>query len=223
MFEGDGGHLARYARRFNAAEINSTFHRPHRPATFARWSEAVPADFRFSVKAPRAITHERRLVDAMDLFTAFLAELAPIGNKLGPLLVQLPPSLGFDPLVATAFFAGARQRFRGTIACEPRHESWFRPEADALLIRHEVARVAADPVRAEGADEPGGWRGLTYVRLHGSPRPYFSAYAPDYLAALSEKVSRFAKSGEPVWCIFDNTAHGAAVPNALSLLDAISA
>ncbi len=222
-FAGEGGHLARYSRRFNATEINSSFHRPHRPATYARWAACVPKEFRFSVKVPRAITHERRLSDATDLFAGFLAELAPLEDKLGPLLVQLPPSLAFDAALAEPFFGSGRERFSGAIACEPRHASWFTAPADDLLIRHKVARVAADPVLAAAADEPGGWRGLTYVRLHGSPRPYFSAYAPDDIDVLAEKIGRYAKSGAPVWCIFDNTAHGAAVPNALSLLDAISA
>src|SRR6185436_11229797 len=96
----EGGHLARYSRRFNASEINSSFHRPHRPVTYARWAACVPEDFRFSVKVPRAITHERRLSDAADLFAGFLAELAPLEDKLGPLLVQLPPSLAFDAALA---------------------------------------------------------------------------------------------------------------------------
>jgi uncharacterized protein YecE (DUF72 family) len=172
-FPGEGGHLARYSRRFNATEINSSFHRPHRPATYAGWAECVPKEFRFSLKVPRAITHERRLSDATDLFAGFLAELAPLEDKLGPLLVQLPPSLAFDAALADAFFGSGRERFSGAIACEPRHASWFTAPADDLLLRHKVARVAADPVLAEAADEPGGWRGLTYVRLHGSPRPYF--------------------------------------------------
>lgn len=222
-FPGEGGHLVRYARRFDAAEINSSFHRPHRPATYARWAECVPSDFRFAVKAPRAITHERRLVDAMDLLDGFLFEIASLGGKLGPLLIQLPPSLAFDGAVAEGFFAGVRGRFPGALACEPRHASWFGREAEALLVAHEVARVAADPARAAGAGEPGGFADLIYVRLHGSPRTYFSSYEPAYLADLSRKLLRHAESGAAVWCIFDNTAHGAAAPNALAVAEATGA
>lgn len=198
-FPGEGGHLQRYASRFDAAEINSSFHRPHRPATYARWAECVPADFRFAVKT------------------------APLGGKLGPLLVQLPPSLAFDAAVAEAFFAAVRARFAGALACEPRHASWFEHEAEAVLVAHEIARVAADPARAAGAGEPGGFPGLVYVRLHGSPRTYFSSYEPAWLADLARKLVRHAETGAPVWCIFDNTAHGAAAPNALAVVEAIDA
>jgi uncharacterized protein YecE (DUF72 family) len=220
---GEGGHLARYARRLNAAEINSSFHRPHRPATYARWAECVPAAFRFSVKLPRAITHERRLVDCEEPFAAFLAEVAPLGGRLGPLLIQLPPSLAFDAEVADAFFSSVRERFAGPIACEPRHASWFDGQAEALLKAHEIARAAADPARADGADAPGGWPGLVYMRLHGSPRIYFSAYEPAYVRKLARSIGRYAESGSAVWCIFDNTGHGAALPNALALIDLMSA
>ena len=92
-FPEEGTHLARYAARFPAVEINSSFYKPHRPTTYARWAASVPADFRFSVKVPKVATHERRLVDADDVLDSFLAEATQLGDKLGPLLVQLPPSL----------------------------------------------------------------------------------------------------------------------------------
>ncbi|HEX8167285.1 MAG TPA: GNAT family N-acetyltransferase [Beijerinckiaceae bacterium] len=216
-FPGEGGHLARYAGRFDAVEINSSFYRPHRPATYARWAECVPEDFRFAVKVPRLVTHELRLVDSSGPFESFLFETAPLGERLGPLLVQLPPSLAFDADAAEAFFAMLRERFQGPVACEPRHASWFTPDAEALLVRHAVARVAADPARAKGAGEPAGWPGLVYVRLHGSPQIYFSDYEPAYLEALARRLAALAAGGAEVWCIFDNTAHGFAAPNALSV------
>jgi uncharacterized protein YecE (DUF72 family) len=221
QFPGEGGHLARYAGRFDAVEINSSFYRPHRPATYARWAECVPRGFRFAVKVPRLVTHELRLVDAAAPFESFLFEITPLGQKLGPLLVQLPPSLAYDEAVAEAFFAMLRARFKGLIAFEPRHASWFKAQAEALLVRHAVARVAADPARAPGAGEPAGWPGLIYVRLHGSPQIYFSAYEPAYLDALSGTLVAHAASSAEVWCIFDNTAHGFAAPNALAVLAAL--
>jgi uncharacterized protein YecE (DUF72 family) len=220
-FPGEGGHLARYAGRFDAVEINSSFYRPHRPATYARWAECVPQEFRFAVKVPRLVTHELRLVDAAGPFEGFLIEIARLGQKLGPLLVQLPPSLAYDEGAAEAFFIMMRGRFQGRVALEPRHPSWFTPQAEALLVRHKVAQVAADPARAADAGEPGGWRSFVYVRLHGSPQIYFSAYEPAYLDALSRKLAAYAADGAEVWCIFDNTAHGFAAPNALSVLAAL--
>jgi uncharacterized protein YecE (DUF72 family) len=212
-----GSHLERYAARFNAVEINSSFHRPHRPATYARWSAGVPAGFRFSVKVPKAITHGLRLQQAGELLDTFLGEAAGLGDKLGCLLVQLPPSLSFEPAVVAAFFADVRARSPLPLACEPRHPSWFTPEAEDCLRGLAVARVAADPARVPEAAEPGGWRGVSYYRLHGSPRIYYSLYTEDYIAGLASRIEADAAAGRDVWCIFDNTTLGAATRNALDL------
>ena len=212
-----GSHLERYASRFEAVEINSSFHRPHRPATYARWSASVPASFRFSVKAPKTITHGLRLQNTGELLDIFLGEVAGLGEKLGCLLIQLPPSLAFEPAVAAGFFADLRSRSPAPLACEPRHASWFDSSADGLLRELEVARVAADPERVPKAMEPGGWRGMSYYRLHGSPRMYYSAYSEESIDALASQVRTDAAAGRNVWCIFDNTTLGAATRNALDL------
>jgi uncharacterized protein YecE (DUF72 family) len=213
-FPGEGTHLQRYSRLFDAAEINSSFHRPHRPATYARWAASVPDGFRFAVKVPKAITHALRLAGAEPALDRFAAETAGLGDRLGPVLVQLPPKLAFEADLAAPFFGQLRARFPGPCVCEPRHPSWFDPDADALLAALEVARVAADPARVPAAAEPGGWRGLAYYRLHGAPRTYYSAYEDDQLATLAARIRAHAG---PVWCIFDNTASGAAAGNALDL------
>ena len=200
-------------------EINSTFYRPHRGATFERWAACVPRAFRFSVKVPREITHDQRLADSARLLEEFLASVAPLGSRLGCLLLQLPPSLAFEARVARAFFKVLRRRFDRGVALEPRHASWFEPRADRLMNEYEVARVAADPPRVEGGGEPGGWRGLAYLRLHGSPRTYYSSYGDGYLDALGVRLRDLRRRRIPAWCIFDNTAHSAATGNALSVVD----
>lgn len=220
-FPAEGTHLARYAARLPAVEINSSFYRPHRPATYARWAASVPPAFRFSVKVPRTITHERRLVEAAPLLDAFLTEVAGLGAALGCLLVQLPPSLAFRSDVADAFFAALRDRHAGPAVVEPRHASWFAPDADQLLDARRIGRVAADPARVPAAAEPGGWPGMVYYRLHGSPRVYYSNYEDADLDALAARLA--APAAAPSWCIFDNTALGAATTNALGLLDRVSA
>ena len=211
--------LARYAQVLPAVEINSTFHRPHRASTFERWAASVPRAFRFSVKVPRTITHDQRLAKSAPLLDAFLADLAPLGSRLGCLLVQLPPSLAFDARTVRAFLAVLRKRFDRGVALEPRHASWFDQRADRVLNDFEIARVAADPPRAPGDGEPGGWPGLAYFRLHGSPRIYYSSYEREFLAALARRVRALARQRTPTWCIFDNTTLGAATGNALSLME----
>lgn len=217
-FPAEGTHLERYAARFPAAEINTSFYRPHRPSTYARWGASVPPSFRFSVKVPKAITHGLRLRGAGDALDAFLAEAGGLGDRLGCLLVQLPPSLDFDAAVAGGFFAALRDRTGVPVACEPRHASWFTAEADECLAGAGIARVAADPARVPEAAEPGGAPDPVYYRLHGSPRIYYSAYDDAYLAALAARLREHAAAGRRAWCIFDNTAAGAATANALDLL-----
>lgn len=222
QFPAAGTHLTRYAARLPATEINSSFYRPHRPSTYARWAASVPPAFRFSVKAPRAITHERRLEGTALLLDAFLGEVTALGAALGCLLVQLPPSLAFAPSVADAFFAALRARHEGPVVVEPRHASWFAPDADRLLHAMRVGRVAADPARVPAAAEPGGWPGAVYYRLHGSPRVYYSRYDAAYLDALAVRLRARAPAvapAAPPWCIFDNTALGAATANACELLE----
>jgi uncharacterized protein YecE (DUF72 family) len=122
---------------------------------------------------PKVATHERRLVDVDDVLRNFVREATQFGDRLGPLLVQLPPSLTFSAKIADGFFAALRDRFNGDVALEPRHASWFDREADRLVTQYRVARVAADPAVVPAAAEPGGWEHLVYYRLHGSPKVYY--------------------------------------------------
>lgn len=216
-FAGPGSHLERYARVLQAVEINTTFYRLHEPKTFARWSASVPASFRFSVKVPREITHFRRLANVRAPLRVFLAALKPLGPKLGPLLVQLPPSLKFDARRAGTFFKTLRSLTRGAVVCEPRHPSWFEQAPEALLTKHRVGRVAADPGPVAAAGTPGGWPKLAYYRLHGSPEMYYSAYARDFLERLARNLQAETRATQ-AWCIFDNTAAGAATGDALKML-----
>lgn len=214
QFPAEGSSLERYAARLNCTEINSSFHRPHQRKTYERWAATAPEGFLFSVKIPKTITHERRLVDAGDLLDVFLEQAGGLGDKLGPLLVQLPPSLAFDASVAEAFFAALRKRHGGHIVIEPRHASWFENEAETLLVANRIARVLADPAKIPAAAEFGGCRGLAYARLHGSPRMYYSSYEAPLLDALARRVEEVQASD--VWVIFDNTASGAALGDALA-------
>ncbi|WP_115045444.1 DUF72 domain-containing protein [Xanthomonas arboricola] len=219
---GDGASvLQRYATRFDAVEINSAFHRPHRAGTYARWADSVPEDFRFSVKLPRSISHDARLQGTGPLLDAFLAQAGALGTRLGCLLLQLPPSAVFDAAVAARFFAMLRRRWDGGVVCEPRHASWFLPQAQALLARHRIARCAADPAPVPAAATPGTTAGPHYWRWHGAPRIYYSSYDDSALQALADAVrSPSHDTAHPQaerWVIFDNTAAGLAVPNALQL------
>jgi len=215
-FEGPGTHLERYSRSLRCAEINSSFYRPHAAATYAKWRDSTPPRFRFAVKMPRAITHELKLQDVREPLVAFLLQTDGLGQKRGPILVQLPPSLSFDRPVVTSFLQVVRRVYDGPMVCEPRHATWFSPQAVSLLDRYRVSRVAADPPPVSAAIVPAGWARLAYFRLHGSPRMYWSKYDDNVIATLARTV-RSLPIAEEVWCVFDNTASGAAIENAWDL------
>jgi uncharacterized protein YecE (DUF72 family) len=218
---GEGTHLQRYASVFRCAEINSSFHRPHAEAVYRRWARSAGPSFRFAVKLPRVITHDLKLRGTGQPLERFLAESAGLGRKRGPLLVQLPPSLAFEARVARTFFDLMRTQVKDFIVCEPRHPTWFAPEAEAMLTRFEVARAGADPPPVAGAERPGGWAGLIYYRLHGAPRKYWSAYGEEDIGRLAERL-RAVPPAAAAWCIFDNTASGAALENAWQLQAVLS-
>jgi uncharacterized protein YecE (DUF72 family) len=221
-FPANGSHLQRYAQALTAVEINTSFYRPHRPQTYERWAQAVPADFRFAVKMPKQVTHTLRLRDTHEAVDGFLGQCAHLGEKLGPLLVQLPPALSFDAAATRRFWQELRDGFNGSVVCEPRHPSWFTEEAEAMLADYCVARVAADPAVVPSAASPAGHTALAYFRLHGSPRMYYSAYERAMLETLADRLAGLLQAGAEVWCVFDNTAEGAAMSDALAVRDLLT-
>jgi uncharacterized protein YecE (DUF72 family) len=151
------------------------------------------------------------------MVSSFLAEIASLGAKLGPVLIQLPPSLAFDRPVVDAFFRYLRLRASMPVVCEPRHPSWFEADAEAVMTEHLVDRVAADPSVVPQAAIPGGCGQCIYFRWHGSPRMYYSDYSDEALQQLAGRLRAAAETADNVWCVFDNTALGAATANALLL------
>ena len=216
-------HLQRYANRLTCVEINSSFHRPHLRKTWERWAASTPPNFRFSVKLPRTITHTAKLKNCGALLQTFLDQATGLGPKLGPLLIQLPPSLAFDEPIAYDFLTTLRELHPTSIptenlaALEPRHPSWFTPAAAQLLRSFDIARVAADPPKGSpAAATPGGSQSLHYYRLHGSPRTYYSPYTDADLIRIAATLRTEAPNSD-LWVIFDNTALGHATANALHL------
>jgi uncharacterized protein YecE (DUF72 family) len=217
LFGTEGTHLQRYASRFDAVEINSSFYKSHKRETYEKWSKSVPARFRFAVKAPKFLTHEQCLGETGEPLAQFIHEIGGLGRKLGCVLVQLPPGLAYDPRTVETFFTALRARYRGPLVCEPRHPTWFTGAADRRLEAHGVGRVGADPPCADDGGEPSASAKVVYYRLHGSPDMYYSSYDRAYLDRLADRLELVRRA--PVWCVFDNTARGAATLNAIDLLE----
>ena len=210
-FAQKGSGLSRYASVFNGVEINSTFYRRHKALTFARWAESVPDSFRFAVKIPKEITHTRGMKHIAKPFETFLEDIAPLGEKRGPLLCQLPPSLVFDADALETAFKTLRNADGGPMVIEVRHKSWAEAEALDLLKTYAIDRVLAGPALVWPADD--FHTPPKYVRLHGEPKIYYSAYTDDEIIAFSALLASDS------WCVFDNTASGAAIENALFMLE----
>lgn len=217
-FAAEGSALQRYASRLGGVEINTSFYRRHKLETWQRWHNSAPENFAFAVKTPKRITHELMLANAGDELRIFLGDIAPLGKKLGPLLVQLPPALAFDAAVAQQFFGTFRHLHSGRIVLEARHGSWGSPESEAVLADHGIERVYADPDRAALNAAIDG-KSLGYLRLHGSPKIYYSSYSDEQIVDYAQLL----RGGAPgAWCIFDNTASGAALRNALTMLGTLA-
>jgi uncharacterized protein YecE (DUF72 family) len=177
---------------------------------------------------PKRITHEAKLVGTGGALLEFFEQVIGLNAgdepKLGPVLIQLPPSLAFDEGVAREFLGTVRELYAGALVCEPRHASWFNG-ADALLREFGAARVAADPPKGSPlADKPAGDASIRYWRLHGAPRVYYSDYDEAALQAFATTLKADAASlpHAEQWVIFDNTALGCATANALRLAELLA-
>lgn len=223
-FEAECFDLQRFSGLMDCVEINSSFYRSHRPRVYERWAECTPVDFRFAVRCPKKISHGSRLEGVREPLKRFVDAADALGPKWCVLLVQLPTSLAYDDQVAGRFFEQAHELFGGAIVCEPRHPSWFTPQADRLLQSLEVSRAAIDPAKWPQVAEPGGWtRALAmdhaptlYCRWHGAPREYWSSYDEGWLRERALWLQS-QSSGQPCWGVFGNTAGGKAIRNALRL------
>jgi uncharacterized protein YecE (DUF72 family) len=206
--------LACYQARFNTLELNSSFYHMPRPSTFARWREASPQEFLWTVKANRQITHYTRLADRAPL-DKFLAAAGAMGEALGVILFQLPPSLKFDAEGVARFLGWLPEGMR--YAVEPRHKTWFDPAALGLLEQHRVALCIADSGGRFFSGEH-ATADFIYVRFHGGERLYASRYTLDQMRAWAGKLVAW---GRPAFVYFNNDFHGYAVENALELKQAV--
>ena len=213
--------LERYAEHFNGVELNSTHYKHHMDRTFQRWAASVPKDFRFAVKMHRDITHIQRLTQVGPM-QAFLEEVSALGEKLGPVLVQLPPKLAWIEECGDVLEA-VRGVYKGPLVVEPRHPSWSDGVVLRKLRQANISVVAADPPLIIPALKPLGDPVLCYFRLHGNPRMYWSPYDEPTLCAVAHQVAELLKLGQHAWVMFDNTASLAAVPNALRLNELLKA
>jgi uncharacterized protein YecE (DUF72 family) len=205
--------LEHYAGRFSAVEIDNSFYRLPAAETLAHWRAATPADFAFTCKANRYITHMKKLKEPERTLTPFLEGLAPLGDKLKVVVCQLPPRWRCNPARLEAFLAALPPRPR--FAFEFRDDSWHDPAVYAALARRNAAFCICD---LGGRQSPYKVTAdFVYLRLHGPSRPYEGAYSPQRLAGLARRIRAWRAEGRDCFVFFDNDAEGQAPLDALRL------
>ena len=214
-----GTRLSYYASLFNSLEVNSTFYKIPRPATFAKWASEVPEEFRFTVKLWRGITHEPGLQFLAGDVHRFLDAARELGSRKGCLLVQLPPGAQADRmeelgrLLEAIGLADSAGTWR--IAVEFRHRSWYRPETSDLLDRYKAGMVLHD-MPASKRESPGGRTLFIYLRYHGLNGDYKGSYPEDMLLRDARRIKSWLEEKREVYVYFNNTI-GDALLNAQAL------
>ncbi len=214
--------LSYYTQHFGCVELNASFYRLPKPAMVEGWVAKTPEHFRFAAKLSRLITHQKRLVDCREALVSYFEVMSKLTPRLGPILIQLPPSFRFDGAVVEPFLTVLRNEFgEYTYALEARNDTWFTAEAQDLLRRYNIAWVIAD----SGGRFP-KYEGVTadfvYLRFHGPGALYASDYPDEQLAEYATKVARWLKAGLAVWAFFNNDVGGYAVKNAMTLREMVA-
>jgi uncharacterized protein YecE (DUF72 family) len=208
-------YLEFYAQEFGTTEINSSFYHLPLPTTFTNWAKQVPEDFVFAVKASRFLTHIKRLLDPEEPWQRFVENAVNLGDRLGPILLQFPPSFKLNAPRLEAFLnvatsVKAHPTFR--LVCEFRHESWFSDEIYRLLTHYQAAWCIADGAKYPRKDLV--TTDFAYIRYHGRSKMFASNYSKAVLLKEAKLIRRYLRDGLDVFVYFNNDAKGNAVRNA---------
>lgn len=210
-------YLSFLATDFDATEINTTFYHLPSPETIQHWMEAVPKTFKFCPKMSRYLTQMKKLNDPEEPLSRYFSLFEPMKKYLGPILVQLPPNLGFHLEKTTHFFKVLKEQHAGfKIALEVRHASWLEPNAIKLMKRFKISFVIADSGGRFPMVEEVTARDI-YIRFHGPDGSYATSYDPDILQLYADKCLDWADRGHRIWVFFNNDIHGYAPENARML------
>lgn len=207
------GFLSYYLQHFHTVEINNTFYQLPKKRTLAEWREGAPERFIFACKASRFITHMKKLKEPEQGLSRFFETIEVLGEKLGPVLFQLPPRwrVNAERLETFLKILPAAHRY----AFEFRDESWFEPRIYEILARHNAAFCIYDFDRRQSPKEV--TTDFVYMRLHGPNGPYRGSYSPQSLIAWAKRLCHWAEAGREVYCYFDNDEEGYAARNAMKL------
>jgi len=219
------GHLAYLAGEFNTVEVNTSFYHLPLKSTFKKWHDETPEDFLFAVKLSRYITHKKRLESVREPLERFIKRAKGMQDKLGVVLVQLPPFLRYDGALLRTFLASLRavtkrNSFSARFALEPRHRSWMENAAGvrAMLTSHNVALVFPHSAKIASfrPEEENLTANFVYVRFHGPSEFAASRYGARRLAPWAARIRKWRRTRD-VFVYFNNDVHGHAIHDARTL------
>ena len=209
--------LSYYASQFNATEINSSFYHFTMVKTIEKWLSTTPPYFKFAPKLHQEVTHKRKFQDIDEPLEKFMSRYSLMGERLGPVLVQIAGSFRYDRLIAEEFYRTLREKYsRQTFALEARHASWFSEESLELMRDYDITAVMA----SAGKRFPGTEQSTTntiYLRLHGDEKMYTSSYSDEKLERYAYMIKDWLEDEKQVWVFFNNTVLGSAVTDAQQL------
>lgn len=217
--------LEHYASRYATVENNGTFYRLPQRETFEGWRARTPAGFVMTVKASRYLTHVRRLRDPAEPVARLMSAASGLGPRLGPVLLQLPPTLRADPAALSACLAEfrdwAKQQADGAdlkLVVEPRHESWWTGQVRAVLAAHGAALCWADQLGRPAAPL---WRtaGWGYLRFHQGAAQPWPRYGRQALRSWLDRLAETWPDSAPVYVYFNNDPGGAAIADSIAFAD----
>lgn len=211
-------YLAYYADYFQTAEINTSFYHLPKPSTIKKWAETVNTRFRFCPKISRYITHIKKLNDPEETLPRFFEIFDPIHKSLGPVLLQLPPTLAFHEEKVAHFFEVLRLYKGYTFALEPRHDTWLEENAIALLEKYKIAFVIAESGNRWPYGEFVTARHI-YIRFHGPDGSYAKSYDNRALKKYAGKMLQWSEEGHTIWVFFNNDGNAYAIENAGTLAE----
>jgi uncharacterized protein YecE (DUF72 family) len=224
-------YLAFYSKVFQTVEVNYSFYHFPRPATYKKWANQTQQDFVFALKLNRIITHIKRLSGAKTDFKRFLEDALSLAEKLGPILVQLPPSFRINPDRLESFLditLNTGQELKVSkplkIGFEFRHQSWFESDdVISILEKYNVALVFAHSSRYHYPEKEPVTADFIYLRFHGPQEMFASRYGEEELRPWAAKIKKWIHQGLDVYSYFNNDVHGYAVDDAKSLIRLVGA
>lgn len=207
-----------YSNHFKITEINTSFYRLPLKETVINWTKKVPRSFLFCPKMSRYLTHMKKLIEPEETLEHFFEVFEPMQKMMGPVLIQLPPSLKFNYDRADHLYHLLQTKYKKyEFVMEVRHNTWLDEESLTLMTKHDIGLVISQSGERFPYSEMITAKNI-YIRFHGPNQLYASSYSDSMLKKFAKKFRKWEKEGHVIWAFFNNDVHGYAIEDAKRLL-----